>query len=296
MTGYEALRESAAWLDLDARGRIRMTGEDRVRLLHAMCTNNIEALQTGESCYAFFLNAQGRILCDANVVKLDDSILLDTEPETHDVLYGHLDKYIIADDVTLTDERGSWSAVGVEGPQAPAVLEKLDAGAVRSHWTFTGAAGGRLFVPREGKAALVAQLGVPAVSAGEAEVVRLENGRPRYGSDVTEKNLLHETQLLHAVHFSKGCYLGQEIVERVRSRGQVHRLLVPLTIESASAPDPGSTVMAGDAQAGETTSSAFSPALGKCVAFAYLRAEYARPGTALQVGGANAEVSAASGK
>ena len=103
MTGYEALRESAAWTDLSSRGKIRVTGEDRARLLHAMATNQIQALTPGQGCYTFFLNAQGRILADANVLCQDDAIILDTEPETRERLFQHLDQFIIADDVTLED-------------------------------------------------------------------------------------------------------------------------------------------------------------------------------------------------
>src|SRR5438105_12101383 len=99
--GYNALRENAAYLDLSARGKIFAAGEDRVRLLHAMTTNHIQRLQPGQGCYAFFLNAQGRILADVNLFVLEDRILLDAEPELGERLYQHLDKFIIADDVTL---------------------------------------------------------------------------------------------------------------------------------------------------------------------------------------------------
>src|SRR4051794_16112399 len=103
MNGYQALRESAAWIDLSGRGKIRLTGEDRARLLHAMTTNEIQKLAPGQGSYTFFLNAQGRILADANVVILEDTVLLDTEPETRERVFQHLDQFIIADDVTLED-------------------------------------------------------------------------------------------------------------------------------------------------------------------------------------------------
>src|SRR5260370_5428033 len=99
--GYNALANGAAILDLSSRGRIRVTGEDRARLLHAMTTNHVQQLKPGEGLYAFFLNAQGRILADAYVLCFEDHLLLDTEPETRTVVYQHLDRYIIADDVTL---------------------------------------------------------------------------------------------------------------------------------------------------------------------------------------------------
>src|SRR5579863_2706417 len=97
--GYEALRTGAAWLDLSARGKIIATGEDRARLLHAMTTNQVQELKPGEGCYAFFLNPQGRILADVNLLCRADDFLLDVEPETRERLYQHLDKFIIADDV-----------------------------------------------------------------------------------------------------------------------------------------------------------------------------------------------------
>src|SRR5690348_17749510 len=125
--GYNALRDRAAWLDLSARGKIRLTGEDRARLLHAMTTNHIHQLQPGQGTYAFFLNAQGRILGDANVFCFEDHMLLDTEPETRQKLYEHLDRYIIADDVALEDVTTVVATVAVEGPEALAMLASLGA-------------------------------------------------------------------------------------------------------------------------------------------------------------------------
>src|SRR5947209_11910072 len=125
MTGYKALRESAAWIDLSTRGKLRVSGEDRARLLHAMSTNHIQNLQPGDGLYAFFLTAQGRILADANIYNLGETLLLDTEPETAEKLRSHLDKYIIADDAMVEDETGQWAAIGLEGPESIRSAEKL---------------------------------------------------------------------------------------------------------------------------------------------------------------------------
>jgi glycine cleavage system aminomethyltransferase T len=125
--GYVALREGAAVLDLSARGKIWATGEDRARLLHAMTTNHVQQLKPGEGCYAFFLNAQGRILGDVNLLCFEDHFLLDTEPETHTKLFEHLDRYIIADDVTVEDRTDRMATIALEGPHAEHVLAKLDA-------------------------------------------------------------------------------------------------------------------------------------------------------------------------
>src|ERR1700690_2161732 len=127
MTGYEALRTSAAWLDLSPRGRIYATGDDRARLLHAMTTNHVQQLTPGTGCYAFFLNAQGHIQADVNLLCLEDRLLLDTEPETRERVFHHLDKSIIADDVALEDVTERMASGAVEGLQAAAVLAAVGA-------------------------------------------------------------------------------------------------------------------------------------------------------------------------
>ena len=286
MNGYEALRTNAAWIDLSARGKIRVAGEDRARLLHAMSTNHVAGLQPNNGLYTFFLTAQGRIVADAYVYNLGESILLDTEPETADKLREHLDKYIIADDVTLEDETGQWAAISVEGPRSfdvaaaasipiPAepysVANWNDGFVVRV--ASTGPTGFRIFAPMSQKREVTAQLAIPEASKEEARVVRLENGVPRFGEDMSERYLVQETQQLQAVHSNKGCYLGQEIVERVRSRGQVHRLLTPVHLKTITAPLPGSKLTSEGKDIGEITSAAYSPALKEVVALAYVRGE-----------------------
>jgi aminomethyltransferase len=295
--GYVALREHAAWVDLSTRGKIRATGEDRARLLHAMTTNQVEQLRPGEGCYAFFLNAQGRILGDVNLLCFEEHFLLDTEPETRRKLFDHLDRYIIADDVTIEDETDHVTTIAVEGPDAAAVLSRLGAlipekphawaawdSRTVARLNTTGSEGFFVFTSAADKAELISRLsaaGAVAASADDARTVRIEHGRPRYGEEITERRLVQETAQLHAVHFSKGCYLGQEIVERVRSRGQVHRVLRRLEINSSKVPAPGTKLAAGDGEAAEIASAVFSPALDETVALAYVRVQYAERGTEL---------------
>ena len=289
MTGYEALRETAAWIDLSDRGKIRVTGEDRARLLHAMCTNNAKDLPTGEGVYAFFLNQKGRVLCDAYIYNLGEAMLLDTEPEAAQILRDHLDRYIIADDVTLENCTQQWSAIGLEGPSSITRAAELDLEAPQKKYSArewnsstvvrvatTGPEGLRFIISPIGKEALITRLqnlGIPNASSDEARIVRLENGIPRFPEDISERYLAQETQATHAIHSNKGCYLGQEIVERVRSRGQLHRLLTPVRIQSATAPTPGTKLNAAGQDVGEITSAAYSPALGEVVALAYVRTE-----------------------
>jgi tRNA-modifying protein YgfZ len=288
--GYRALKDRAAWIDLTGRGVLRATGEDRARLLHAMTSNHVQQLNPGQGCYAFFLNAQGRILADVNLLCLDDSFLLDVEPDSRQFVYDHLDKFIIADDVTLEDLSDETAIVNVEGPTSAAILAALNAPAPEepgSHapWgnarvariSYTGQPGWRIFAPRAAKSSLLASLEASgAVAAGPeaARMARIETGKPRFGEDFGDKQLPHETQLLHALHFNKGCYLGQEIVERVRSRGMVHRHLVPLLMETNRPPAQGAKILSGEEEAGEVTSAVFAPDLGAVAALGYLRTEY----------------------
>ncbi len=299
--GYNALREHSAWLDLSARGKIRISGEDRARLLHAMTTNHVQQLKPGDGCYAFFLNAQGRILGDVNLFCFEDHFLLDTEPETRHKLFEHLDRYVIADDVTLSDETDRISTIAIEGPAAAQALAKLCSAIPDAPYATTtcgertiarvdstGSSGFFLFTSIDDKPTLTRDLeiaGAVPATFEDATIVRLENGRPRYGEEITERFLVQETGQLQAVSFNKGCYLGQEIVERVRSRAQIHRILRHLEIDSSEVPPAGTKF-----EAGEIVSAVLSPALGKVVAMAYVRTPSSEPGTELTIAGAPARV------
>lgn len=287
MKGYESLQRTSAWYDASARGRIKVTGEDRARLLHAMTTNQVQELKPGEGCYAFFLSAQGRILSDVAILCREDHFLLDTEPETREKIFQHLDQFIIADDVMLEDISASTVCIEIEGPQAEGHLRSLGAQPPEKDFSSVDWAGSllyrvdderyRIVAAPEDRAALIARLGDEA-DAEAARVVRLERAIPRYGEDITERHLLQETRQMHAVNFTKGCYIGQEIVERVRSRGAVHKGLAPVEIALNEAPAAGTEIL-DDAgvKCGEMMSSAFSPALGKVVGLAYLRTDQLGP-------------------
>jgi len=306
---YTALRESAAWMDLSGRGKIRVTGDDRARLLHALCSQNVAGMKPGDGAYAFFLNAQGRILADANIFCFEDSFLLDTEPETARKLFEHIDRYIIADDVTLADETEMTATLAIEGPQAEQVLWQLGATPPQNDYatapwgdrivakvSSTGALGYFVFAPSFEKGQLTAKFaGLAHANAEEARIVRIENGRPRYGEEITDRYLVQETGEMRGVHFHKGCYLGQEIVERVRSRGQVHRVLRRLELDTSEVPIAGTKLTASgaggaSAEAAEIASAAYSPALNKVVALAYVRAPFAETGTVIDAGTYQARV------
>ena len=284
--GYEALRHGAAWLDLSARGRILARGRDRARFLHNVTTNEVKKLTPGSGTYAFLLTPQGRIQADLYLFCYEDHFLIDTEPEYREKVQQHILKYKVADQVELENVTETSAAVGVEGPTAAAVLQAIGApipeGAL-AHvgWgartvaavSFTGQPGFRIYCPIDELDEVVAQLdaaGVKPASRDDARLVRMENGKPLYGVDIRETSLPQETQQMHAVSFSKGCYLGQEIVERIRAMGRVHKKLQRVELEGSEPVEAGAKVTI-DGHEAEITSSIFSPQLGKVGALAYVR-------------------------
>jgi folate-binding protein YgfZ len=267
--GYQALRHHAAWLDLSERGRIVARGRDRARLLHNLTSNDINKMTPGNGCYAFLLSPQGRIQADLNLYCFDDHFLLDTEPELREKVLAHIKRYIIADQVELEDVTPQTACIGVEGPDAASIVQGPSTDYSHAGWngytaartTITGQPGFRLFCDADQKPALIGALGAQAATAEDARIVRIENGVPRYGEDITDKSLPQETQQMHAVSFTKGCYLGQEIVERIRARGHVNRQLRRLELAGGAPPEGA-----------EITSSVVSPETGKTIALAYVRA------------------------
>jgi folate-binding protein YgfZ len=266
---YRALREGAAWLDLSARGRIVARGRDRARFLHNLTTANVKAMLPGASCYAFSLTPQGRIVGDLDLLCRADDFLIDTEPELREKLRVHISKYKVADQVELEDVTDSTAAIGVEGPSAPPPPD----GAETAPFTITGQPGYRIYCKPEEKSRLIAVLeaaGVVAAAPEDARLVRIENGKPRYGEDILETTLPQESNQMHGVAFNKGCYLGQEIVERIRARGHVNKQLQKLELEGDSLPAPG-TKLTIDGKEADVTSAVYSPALQKVIALAYVR-------------------------
>ena len=306
MSGYAALHEGAAWFDLSDRARIRAAGADHRSFLHNLSSNAVEHLQPGQGTSAFFLDAQGHIQADARLYVAEDSVLLDTEPESRVSLIHHLDKFIIMDDVTLEDQTGSTAELAIEGPLAEEVagsvvpelpttlyghLQSDDIRIIRN--TFTGQTGFWFIVPSDHKeewAGRLEQAGAMAASVEDGRIVRVENQVARHGEDFLVANLPHESQRLDRVSFTKGCYLGQEIVERIRSRGQVNRLLVGVEIEGREPPERGAKVWFDGKQVGEVSSPVYSPRLNRVVAFALVRRQASEPGTRIEVEGLAGQV------
>jgi aminomethyltransferase len=284
--GYDALRGGAAWMDLSARGRILVRGRDRARLLHSLTSNEVKKMAAGDGCYAFLLNPQGRIQADLLLFCFEDHFLIETEPELRERVPAHLRRYIVADQVELEDAGAQTGDIGLEGPNAAGILATLGApvpladyshlpwgAAVVAHASLTGQPGYRIFCPAGEVPALILGLesaGAKPAAPEECRLVRIENGKPRYGEDILDTSLPQETQQMQAVSFTKGCYVGQEIVERIRARGHVNRKLRLVELPGADPAAPRSAVEV-EGKPAEVTSSVYSPRAGKAVALAYVR-------------------------
>jgi aminomethyltransferase len=235
-------------------------GEDRARLIHALSTNHVQEMTPGDQRYAFFLTAQGRILFDCHIACFEDHLLLDAEPEVRETVIKHIDHYVIADDVTLEDVTGI---------------------------TFSLlAAGRRIYGELADKARTIEQLGLVPATSEDLEAFRIGKYHPKFGIDFHSTTLPQETGLGYALHFNKGCYLGQEIVERIRSRGHVNKVLAGLRSQDGEPLAAGWPVLFDGQEAGQITSASNGSAI------AMLRVPAAKPGTVVQAGTVTAQVHA----
>ncbi len=306
------LRRGCGAYDLGWRAKIVVTGGDRVRWMNGMVTNNIRDLPLGRGNYNFLLNAQGRILADMYVYNRGEYLLVDTDAWQAPQVLEIFDKYIIMDDVEVADVSGKLTALGLQGPKAGEVMRRLgvDAGGLEplqvsdSVWKDMGLSVVRMHLmegfeiwltPVNASTLWNALLAADATPVGveSVEMARMLAGVPRYGRDIRDRDLPQETEQHRALNFSKGCYLGQEIVERIHSRGQVHRKLRGMLVEGPP-PAAGTKIKAGDKELGEVTSAVAIPANGgeKTLALGYVRSEAGLPGAEVQVNGARAVVSA----
>ncbi|SFS09014.1 hypothetical protein SAMN05421771_1578 [Granulicella pectinivorans] len=303
------LLEAAGVWSLDDLGWIRITGEDRVRWLNGMVTNSIQDLKPGHGNYSFALNAQGRIQGDLNTYAEADALMLETARTQVPALMTLLDKFIIMDDVELADVSLGRVGIGLAGPKALKVLE------ISGH--HVPLPGQRLQTLSDGvvidiigtysplvprfeiwadeltisrilpllAAAAQVEDGGP-VSAEAVESLRLLEVTPKYGTDIRDKDLPQETNQTRALHFAKGCYLGQEIVERIRSRGAVHRSFQAFRLEG-TLPAPGTPLEVDGKVVGELTSTGDVPGHG-LIGLGFVRREFVERNAAILYAGGRA--------
>lgn len=304
------LRTGAVAFDLTGRGSIHVSGPDRVAFLQGVVTNDVRALAPGSGCPALFLTPMGKLRATLDVLALEDCLLLDTEPALAAPLAEGLRSYIVYPPVGLEDRSTATGVLHVEGPLAASLL-----GAAlgplpskdRAHAPFSfreiegrivsvsrgGETGYDLRIPRESVLTLqkgLAGLGIPPASADLLDAARIEAGIPRWGAELDHTVLPDEAGLqANAVSYSKGCYVGQEVVAHLRTHGHVNRLLRRLLLPPGSVPAPGDAVLAlegdgkGRTAAGRVVDAVGSARLGRVVAFAWLKREIALEGGPLEV-------------
>jgi aminomethyltransferase len=288
---------------------VQIAGSDRTRWLNGMVTNNIRDLAAEHGVYAFLLNPQGRIQADLYAYNHGDSLLVETGRGLVDKVLGIFDRYIIMDDVEVAAVTGKYAGIEIAGPKARDVLKAAGVSLPELaplqfadlKWQGTnlivvrgdnpGVESFSLWMQREQCASepllrqALIETGATPVNASALELLRVASGIPRYGQDIRERDLPQETEQKRALNFSKGCYVGQEIVERIRSRGAVHRKFTGFEIEGPL-PAPGVKIQAEGKDVGEITSAAILPAGDKqrTVALGYIRREFEMPGKELRAG------------
>lgn len=315
MNEIEAARGGAVLVDLSGRGRIELTGEDRVSFLHSQTTNDIKRLMPGEGCYAAILTPKGRIVADMTVLCLPDRLLLDCENQAAGRIADTLEKYHIMEDVRIEDLSGRTAHWGVVGPGAGAIMRSAGLGTLAGlpEWGIADATVGgvpvRVFrrsltglpefdilCPAEMKetvGAILTNAGPMLIGPEAVEALRISNGIPRYGRELTEEHFPAEAGIVEkAVSFAKGCYTGQETTARIRTYGGVKRFLVRLKATEGDAPSPGESIQQDGVEVGTVTSAVRLPS-GEISALGYVRKEASQSGTKLQLAsGARAVVAA----
>ena len=315
---HHAVRRGVGIVDLSHRGRFRLTGNDRAVYLHRIISNDVEGLAVGEGNYATILTNRGKIIADMKVYVFEDSIDIETNAETTSILYQELDKYLIADDVTIEDFSEHAGAVGVHGPNSAELIAEVygfDVRDLREYHSIVDETDGRRVVCV--RANETGEVGYNLCTASEcieglwdtvltkgrtfgAEPVgltalnslRIEAGIPRYGAELGDSVFPGEAELEQAISFEKGCYIGQEIVARMKYRGHPNRLLRGFEIVSDISPQSGDRLFDRDKEIGWLTSAVISPTLGKTIGMGYIRVAFTDEGSEVAVETANGRLDA----
>ncbi|MDX1947804.1 MAG: glycine cleavage T C-terminal barrel domain-containing protein [Pirellulaceae bacterium] len=310
MPGYEALTQTAGIAPPGDRTLIEVTGSDRLSLVNSFCTNDVKRLAAGQGCEAFVLNPQGKTIGHALIFHRGGSLLVDGAAGQAQTLIPHWERYVVSEDVTFRDLSASETSLLLAGPKSAAILEKVGL-AVPSglpgcaEGVFQGQSllikktdylGPETFflqAPRAAASELSTALlaaGAEQCDAASVESLRIEQGSPLFGLDLTDDNLPQEIgRDRQAISFQKGCYLGQETVARIDALGHVNRLLIGLKI-AGPVPAAGSPVLAEGKEVGRITSAANSPKLGATLALTLVRRAQAKVGTTLTVDSSPATV------
>lgn len=306
---FRHARDSVALIDNNYRAYLSFTGPDRVRYMNAVLTNNIKELREGQGNVSLLLNPQGHILAEIETYAFADKLFCLSYAMIRERLIEVLDKFIIMDDVTLTDETAHYGTLALEGPKAAAIVQELAGvdltqlgelschdGAVnalpcRIVKRSPGGVPGAEFVIETERLAKLWQIlsevarkhGGGPMGYSPLSATRLAQGVPWFGYDFGEKQIPHEAGLQDShISYTKGCYTGQEIVERVRSRGQVNRRRVELIFSGEAIPESGTVLTAEGKEVGYVTRAATTSDPPRVLGMGYVRKEANAVGSVLQ--------------
>ena len=287
-------RPNAGVLPLDGRILVRVTGDDRASFLHGMCTADVNGARPGAILPTLFLTEHAHVIADAFIWVRPDALILDIDADAWTRTRAHLEKLLVADDVEFEDA-ADLAVIDVEGP---ASLDAVGAGSI-AQWHFEEA--GRQLIgnlPRFGglAASVITPLdsiestilaaivgGARRIAASMLETIRIENGVARVGVDTTDKTIALEARLNRAISFNKGCYLGQETIERATARGGLKKRMFGLKFHSVDLPAPGAVLNLAGKEVGRVTSVVHSQRFG-AIGLAILHHSAWAPGTELKVG------------
>jgi folate-binding protein YgfZ len=311
---HEAVRERAGLIDRSDRGKIDVTGKDRVSFLHGLVSNDVKGLLSGQGCEAALLDVHGKVTALLVVHCLTDRLVLETDRQLTEPLSTAIDRYLFSERAELEDVTAVSGILTVAGPTARKIVEQVVGAAVPDlvRWQHvlvsgteteirvvkteeTGEEGYDLWIPAEDLARLWERLrdaGARPVGREALDVLRVEAGIVRYGVDVDASTLLLEAPLSDAYSLNKGCYLGQEVIARITYRGHVNRKITGFRFADRRVPPTGAPVRVEGKVVGRVTSAVLSPALGVALALGFLKRECLEPGTRVEVSGGDGPLSA----
>jgi folate-binding protein YgfZ len=313
---YSAVRDGAAGLfDLSSRGRILVSGSEAVMFLNGLITNDMKTLAVNSWMAAAFANVQGRLLAAVRIAHRKDGFLIDTESATRETVVTLLERFTLAGDFRLQDLTDETVMFSVQGRSASEIVSRVfgeeaarverqqivnaqfdDATVTVIRATHTAEDGFDLFIDTNDSSKLsdgLTSAGALPISNDTFETLRIEAGEPLYGIDMDETNVVTETNLDDAVSFTKGCYLGQEIIVRIKHRGHVAKKLSGVVLGDSTPVPRNSKIISSDGkEIGRVTSSTFSPRLDRAIALGYLKYDYLAAGTEVKVAAPESETSA----
>ena len=285
---FRAVRDAAGLVDRSHRTRLTVSGSERTVFLQRLVSNDLNPLGEGEGIHAALLEPKGHLIADLVILHRGDHYLLEVPPAVGEAVFRKLDMYTLSSDVTVADVTASTACLGVHGPSAAEVLDGSGVAAFRFSVDYLGEQGFDLHLPRAEAEAVWAALvasGAEAIGWRAAEALRIDAGVARFGAELDGTVLLPEVPDLaeKAVSYTKGCFVGQETIARIRNYGHVNRELRAIRMEGDELPEPGAALTVDDAKAGVVTSSCRHPVTGKPLVLAFVRRKYLEPGSEVQV-------------